>query len=125
MKNLAYVIVSQRPGIYSPRFPKEILINNVQQGQGSDGQELAVKVLNSSAGVGGDDLHRFVRFLAKVKHLNIMQLLGYCYETRREIVMHKGKLVFADKVHMALCFEYMHNGNLHGYLYGAMLLYIT
>ncbi|CAD6251996.1 unnamed protein product [Miscanthus lutarioriparius] len=39
----------------------------VYEGQGSGTQELAVKVLDSSAGVGGqEDLDRFVRVLAKV-----------------------------------------------------------
>jgi interleukin-1 receptor-associated kinase 1/coatomer subunit beta' len=110
--------------MYSPGFPKEILINDVHQGQGSDGQELAVKVIKSSVGVSLENFDRFKRVHAKVKHPNIIQLLGYCYEIRKELVMDGGKHVHARKVFVALCFEYMHNGSLHDNLCGAMLLYI-
>jgi hypothetical protein len=84
-----------------------------------------VKVINSSAKITGQDLDRFVRALAKAKHPNIIQLVGYCNERKMEHEMRGGKLVFTHKVRMALCFEYVHNGSLEAYLNGAMLLDIT
>lgn len=77
-------------------------------------------MLDSSA-VNGFDFHRFLRVRAKVKHPNIVQLLGYCYEIEKELV--EGfSYVFTNKEYMALCFEYLHNGSLKPYAHGAMLL---
>lgn len=97
----------------------------------SDGQELAVKVLvspadspvkvDSSAGVADDKyIDKQFSVHAKIKHPDTMQLLGqlgYCRES--------GKEEYGKHGYMALGFEYMHNGNLHHYLHGAMLLEIT
>jgi serine/threonine protein kinase len=102
-------------------FLKIIPINDVHQGEGTDGKELAVKVLHHFA----VDFDKILTTSAKVKHPNIMQLLAYCKETKMEYENHDGNIIRVPKVYWALCFEYMHNGSLRQYIYGTMLLDIT
>ncbi|GJN04482.1 hypothetical protein PR202_ga22032 [Eleusine coracana subsp. coracana] len=52
----------------------------------------------------------------KLRHENIVQLIGYCHQVQREPQEYNGKYVFAEVAHRALCFEYMHNGSLKKYL---------
>lgn len=91
-----------------------------------NGVEIAVKMLHFTPGV--DDCEQFKREfenLRKLRHRNIVQLLGYCYEIKREYVdSGNGRYVFADRIYRALSFEYMHNGNLREYISGKMVLYI-
>ncbi|KAL6640392.1 hypothetical protein ACP70R_021515 [Stipagrostis hirtigluma subsp. patula] len=67
-----------------------------------------------------DDLEQFKREfenLWRLKHQNVVQLLGYCYEIRLEYVeLGDGKTVFAQNIYRALCFEYMQNGSLQKHL---------
>ena len=63
--------------------------------------------------------------LKMLKHQNIVQILGYCYETKREFVEYEGKFVLADEIYRALCFEFMHNGSLQEHLDGKIkVLYL-
>ncbi|KAM3298912.1 hypothetical protein ACQJBY_040415 [Aegilops geniculata] len=48
----------------------------------------------------------------RLKHHNIVQLVGYCYETQHKPMLHDGETIFAEDIYRALCFEYMQNGNL-------------
>ncbi|XP_020195944.1 putative disease resistance protein RGA3 [Aegilops tauschii subsp. strangulata] len=50
--------------------------------------------------------------LMRVQHHNIVRLVGYCHETRREYVEHGGKYVFASEDKRVLCFEYLQGGSL-------------
>jgi len=51
--------------------------------------------------------------LTKLKHQNVVQILGYCYEIEKKpFIMPDGSKVFVDETHIALCFEYLHNGSL-------------
>ncbi|KXG21024.2 hypothetical protein SORBI_3009G005000 [Sorghum bicolor] len=55
--------------------------------------------------------------LGGLNHQNIVQLLGYCYETRRELVEHEEEgQVFESEIYIAMVFEYMHKGSLQKYL---------
>jgi serine/threonine protein kinase len=62
--------------------------------------------------------------LRKLKHQNIVRLLGYCYEIKHEFIeLADGKAVFAQRIYRALCFEYLHNGSLRKHLHGMIVLY--
>lgn len=54
--------------------------------------------------------------LVKLKHQNIIQLLGYCDEKEKCLVEYKGREVIADELHVALCLEYLEKGNLENYI---------
>jgi hypothetical protein len=58
--------------------------------------------------------------LETVQHENIVGLVGYCFETRGEVLEYDGKKVFAEERFRALCFEYMPSGCLETHLYGMM-----
>jgi interleukin-1 receptor-associated kinase 1/coatomer subunit beta' len=63
--------------------------------------------------------------LRRLNHPNIVELLGYCYETRHEFVEYEWKFVIVDEIYRALCFEFMHNGSLQEHLDGKMkVLYL-
>uniref|UniRef100_A0ACD5V7H0 Uncharacterized protein n=1 Tax=Avena sativa TaxID=4498 RepID=A0ACD5V7H0_AVESA len=47
-----------------------------------------------------------------LQHHNIVRLVGYCHDTQKECVEYNGRLVVADRIFMALCLEYVHNGSL-------------
>ncbi|XP_066337096.1 receptor-like serine/threonine-protein kinase SD1-7 [Miscanthus floridulus] len=83
-----------------------------------DGEEIAVKQLQTQ---GHDDEEEFMKEfenLWRLRHPNVVQLLGYCYEIKREVVaLGDGRFVLADNIYRALCFEYMHNGSLRKHLY--------
>nr|XP_051206631.1 cysteine-rich receptor-like protein kinase 26 isoform X2 [Lolium perenne] len=54
--------------------------------------------------------------IASLHHKNIVRLIGYCHETRKEFMTHNGRTVFAEKTKRMLCFEYMHNGSLDKFI---------
>ena len=61
--------------------------------------------------------------LTKLKHQNIVQILGYCYEIEKKpFIMPDGRKVFVEETHIALCFQYLHNGSLENHLSGMMQL---
>jgi interleukin-1 receptor-associated kinase 1/coatomer subunit beta' len=71
-----------------------------------------------------EDFMKEFENLRRLNHPNIVQLLGYCYETKRIGVEHEGKYVLADESYRALCFDYMHNGSLQRYLDGEMMVVV-
>ncbi|KAG2565721.1 hypothetical protein PVAP13_7NG135100 [Panicum virgatum] len=90
----------------------------VYKGVTKNGDDVAVKILRD----GNNDLgYRQFRNefynLMKVKHNNIVQILGYCYEIEQIRMEYGGKIVFAEKTHRALCFEYLQNGSLQNHLH--------
>jgi len=60
--------------------------------------------------------------LRRLNHPNIVELLGYCYETKKTPTKYNGKTVLAEKTYRALCFEYLHNGSLENHLCGMVML---
>ncbi|XP_037452829.1 G-type lectin S-receptor-like serine/threonine-protein kinase SD1-13 [Triticum dicoccoides] len=54
--------------------------------------------------------------LMRLHHPNIVQLVGYCYETQRQHVDFQGRMVFGETTYRALYFEYMHMGSLQRHI---------
>ncbi|KAG0528825.1 hypothetical protein BDA96_05G046000 [Sorghum bicolor] len=83
-----------------------------------NGEEIAVKVLHLMPE--HDNLEQFKREfenLRRLRHQNIVQLLGYCYEIKLEYVeLSDGRTVFGENIYRALCFQYMHKGSLRKHL---------
>ena len=84
----------------------------VYKGEHKDGEKIAVKMLHDILGLDNEQFEKEYFNLADLDHKNIVRLVGYCYETRRECVPYDGRMVFADITKRALCFEYMRNGGL-------------
>ncbi|XP_037480273.1 putative receptor-like protein kinase At4g00960 [Triticum dicoccoides] len=76
------------------------------------GEEIAVKKFHPLHGL--DDKQFAIEFcnLSKVRHQNVVRLIGYCYESRHKYMELKGELVFGQTVERVLCFEYMQGGSL-------------
>ena len=62
--------------------------------------------------------------LMRVQHHNIVRLVGYCHETRREYVEHGGKYVFASEDKRVLCFEYLQGGSLDKHVSGKIVIHL-
>uniref|UniRef100_A0A0D9XR02 Protein kinase domain-containing protein n=1 Tax=Leersia perrieri TaxID=77586 RepID=A0A0D9XR02_9ORYZ len=87
----------------------------VYRGVHKNGEEIAVKVLKFSPEHGDEQfLNEFN--LMKVKHENIVQLVGYCYQINVKPGKYLGNRVFVHQPFRALCFEYVQNGSLKNYL---------
>jgi serine/threonine protein kinase len=81
------------------------------------GKEIAaVKRLSS---FDTEALKRELNNLSGLNHQNIVQLLGYCYETTR--ALHEEEQEFVSEICIAMIFEYMHKGSLETYLQGKMM----
>jgi len=61
------------------------------------------------------------RHLMRLKHPNIVQLVGYCSETEKKLVPHNGIFVYAEEFERLLCLEYLPKGNLRRHLSGTMI----
>ena len=102
-----------------------VLTTYIWQGVTKNGDEVAVKKLKLR------DVHlEFKQFqnefynLTKLKHQNVVQILGYCYEIEKNpFIMPDGSKVFVDETHIALCFEYLDNGSLEKHLSSTMQLH--
>ncbi|CAO2206029.1 unnamed protein product [Urochloa humidicola] len=81
-----------------------------------NGDEIAVKVLRDNVVLDDNLFQNEFGNLTKLKHDNIVQLVGFCYESKGDIITHEGKKVVAERQHRALCFEYMHNGSLRKHI---------
>jgi serine/threonine protein kinase len=83
-----------------------------------NGKKIAVKLLHPTQRDCEEEFTKEFENLRGLKHPNIVQLLGYCYEIKHEYVEYKGISVLADKIYRALCFEFMDNGSLQEHLDG-------
>ena len=89
-----------------------------EQGTNANGREVAVKVLRDMAALDDKEFTNEFQTLAKLDHENIVQLVGYCNESEPVVVDCDGRQVAAEKLHVALCFEYVNNGSLGNYISG-------
>nr|XP_051205690.1 probable LRR receptor-like serine/threonine-protein kinase At1g53430 [Lolium perenne] len=86
-------------------------------GEHKDGQKIAVKVLKDGIDLGDEQFEKEYHNLASLHHKNVVRLVGYCHETKKECMPYNGRMVFAEKTKRVLCFEYMHNGSLGNFIY--------
>ncbi|XP_039776668.1 putative cysteine-rich receptor-like protein kinase 12 isoform X2 [Panicum virgatum] len=95
---------------------KEHLV--VYKGVTKNGDEVAVKKLKlRDVNLDFKQFQNEFYNLTKLKHQNVVQILGYCYEIEKNpFIMPDGSKVFVDETHIALCFEYLHNGSLEKHL---------
>ncbi|KAF8652091.1 hypothetical protein HU200_063037 [Digitaria exilis] len=88
----------------------------VYKGVLKNGETIAVKKLNSSIpGVKDKHFENEAYHLMRLKHPNVVLLIGWCSETENIYVHHNGKYICAEKSERLLCLEYM-PGCLRGYL---------
>ncbi|XP_004300507.1 PREDICTED: probable receptor-like protein kinase At1g67000 [Fragaria vesca subsp. vesca] len=73
---------------------------DVYKGHLLDGFPVAVKVLNESKG-NGEDFVNEVASISRTSHVNVVTLLGYCFEDKKK----------------ALIYEFMPNGSLEKFIY--------
>jgi serine/threonine protein kinase len=57
--------------------------------------------------------------LRRLKHQNVVKLIGFCNETENENTVFEGKQVSTNRIHLALCLEYVHNGSLRQHIHDA------
>ncbi|VAH40198.1 unnamed protein product [Triticum turgidum subsp. durum] len=88
----------------------------VYLGLHTNGEKIAVKMLHPMLGLDDELFEKEYHNLENLQHQNVVRLVGYCNETRREYVPYNGKMVLGEVTHRALCFEYMQNGSLNDYL---------
>nr|XP_040254756.1 serine/threonine-protein kinase PBL27-like [Aegilops tauschii subsp. strangulata] len=83
----------------------------------TDGQRIAVKILRPMLhNLDDTQFEQEYHNLESLQHQNIVRLVGYCNETRREFVSFEGRTALSERTHRALCFEYMQNGSLDNHL---------
>nr|CAB3446902.1 unnamed protein product [Digitaria exilis] len=92
------------------------------QGEPKDGEKIAVKMLYDMPGLNEEQFLQEFNNLSRLQHPNIVRLVGYCHEIRKTCIEHNGRMIFADRIHLALCFEYMTFGSLDKYLSGMIEL---
>ncbi|PUZ60239.1 hypothetical protein GQ55_4G108100 [Panicum hallii var. hallii] len=89
----------------------------VYKGVLPNGKTIAVKKLNSSIpGVKDRHFENEASLLMRLKHPNVVLLVGWCSETENMYVHYNGKYICAEKSERLLCLEYMPKGSLRGYL---------
>nr|XP_051190374.1 cysteine-rich receptor-like protein kinase 40 [Lolium perenne] len=90
---------------------------DVYLGKHKDGENIAVKVLKDGLDLDDVQFEKEYHNLASLHHKNVVRLVGYCHETKKECLPYNGRMVFADKTKRILCFDYMHNGSLDSFIY--------
>ncbi|KAF6998445.1 hypothetical protein CFC21_014565 [Triticum aestivum] len=77
-----------------------------------EGEEIAVKKLRQLQGLDDKQFDNEFRNLRNIRHKNVVRLIGYCHQSCKKYMEHKGELIFAKEMERVLCFEYMHGGSL-------------
>ncbi|XP_066398316.1 cysteine-rich receptor-like protein kinase 37 isoform X2 [Miscanthus floridulus] len=90
----------------------------VYKGVLQNGETIAVKKLYSSIpGVKGRHFGNEANHLImRLKHPNVVLLVGWCFENEKTYTEYNGKYIWAEKSERLLCLEYMPKGNLRAYL---------
>ncbi|XP_037472105.1 tyrosine-protein kinase JAK2-like isoform X2 [Triticum dicoccoides] len=100
-------------------FGKEVgrgAYGTVYKGTCENGEEIAVKVLRNMTGLDNKEFEKEFENLRRLKHQNVVELLGFCNESEKVVAEYNGKLVTAQEMHTALCFEFVCNGSLADYI---------
>ncbi|KAL6627018.1 hypothetical protein ACP70R_030744 [Stipagrostis hirtigluma subsp. patula] len=88
----------------------------VYKGELQNGRVIAVKKALLPLGNGEKQFENEVTHLMRLKHKNIVRLVGYCYDIQKILVEIEGKHVFADMPEMLLCLEFMPKGSLKDHI---------
>ncbi|CAO2148485.1 unnamed protein product [Urochloa humidicola] len=90
----------------------------VYKGVYEDGQVMVVKLLHDCVDYDDDpDVYKNeIECMGNLRHENITQLLGYCFKTDNITVENNGRIVIVEKIHRALCLQYMENGSLQNHI---------
>ncbi|CAN6371574.1 unnamed protein product, partial [Urochloa humidicola] len=90
----------------------------VYKGVTKNGDDVAVKkIKRRDVNLGIKQFQNEISNLTKLKHQNIVQILGYCYEIKEKpFIMSDGSKVSVDDTYTSVCFEYMENGSLQEHL---------
>ncbi|KAM0928615.1 hypothetical protein ACQ4PT_002585 [Festuca glaucescens] len=79
-------------------------------------ETVAVKKLVQPTSIACNQFENEVNFLMKLKHPNIVRLIGYCYEMQNVRTLHEGKFVFVWSTESLLCLECLPMGSLDRYI---------
>ncbi|XP_044366691.1 probable receptor-like protein kinase At1g11050 isoform X2 [Triticum aestivum] len=90
----------------------------IYKGVLENGEEIAVKKLHPVLWIDDEQFKNELNILMRIKHKNIVQLVGYCHHTSQIVAEYKGEHVSASVVERAICLEYMQGGSLADQLSG-------
>nr|XP_051206697.1 probable LRR receptor-like serine/threonine-protein kinase At1g53430 isoform X4 [Lolium perenne] len=90
---------------------------DVYLGEHKNGEKIAVKVLKEGLDLNDEEFQKEYHNLANLHHKNVVRLVGYCHETKREFVPYKDGMILSYKIKRMLCFDYMHKGSLGCFIY--------
>ncbi|GJN37063.1 hypothetical protein PR202_gb25984 [Eleusine coracana subsp. coracana] len=89
----------------------------VYKGVLENGEMIAVKKVTSPIpGIMDKQFENEAYHLMRLKHRNIVLLVGCCSETESTYLEYNGKYIWAEKSERLLCLEYMPKGSLRQYL---------
>ncbi|KAL6883627.1 hypothetical protein ACP4OV_011041 [Aristida adscensionis] len=90
---------------------------SVYKGVPQNGDMIAVKKLTlTMPGTQDSQFANEVCHLMRLKHRNIVKLVGYCFETEDILIPYMGKYVYAEKSERLICLEYLPKRSLYEHL---------
>lgn len=89
-----------------------------KQGVLRNGQVVAVKKLLCLPGMHDKHFENEVYHLTRLKHENIVRIVGYCYEIQHILIEHNKKIRFAEMPQRLLCLEFLPKGSLEKHISG-------
>ncbi|TVU00665.1 hypothetical protein EJB05_53906, partial [Eragrostis curvula] len=82
-----------------------------------EGGIIAVKKLAENSQMPVKTFDTEVTNLMVLRHKNIVELVGYCHEGKKDVVNHNGRYVIVDIMENFLCYKHLPNGSLDKYLH--------